>query len=199
MAPDAAPGLRGAIVWAVVAYVPEAPFRVWLGPDHPPAELPDARAYAEQVRHRGLDAEQTFLVPGKLRPIVLLQDRPRGVLREIVALRVVRLETLSDAQRASIRAQDEPSLLHLPVRPAKYGLSKEMAVDLNALVRIHASAMLPKAVGRLDDNEMRVVGERLVEHLDVDLEPLLARLVEERLEQLTDPDRSRRAAPRASM
>jgi hypothetical protein len=65
-----------------------------------------------------------------------------------------------------------------------------MAVDLNALVRVHASAMLPKAVGRLDDNEMRVVGQRLVEHLDIDLEPVLARLVEERLEQLTGPGRA---------
>jgi hypothetical protein len=34
---------------------------------------------------------------------------------------------------------------------------------------------------------MRHVGQRRVEHLDIDLEPLLARPVEERLEQLTDP------------
>lgn len=189
MTPDAALGLRGAIVWAIVAYVAQAPFRLWLGREHPPGELADARSYAEQVRQHGLDAEQTFLVEGKLRPVVLLQDRPRGVLREIVALRMVRLEALTDAQQASIRFQREPSLFHLPVRPAKYGLSREMAIDLNALVRVHASAMLPKAVGRLDDNEMRVVGQRLVEHLDIDLEPLLARLVEERLEQLTDPER----------
>lgn len=189
MAPDAAPGLRGAIVWAIVAYVPEAPFRVWLGAKHGPGEIADARSYADQVRKQGLDAEQTFLVEGKLRPVVLLQDRPRGVLREIVALRMVRLETLADDQQASIRGRREPSLLHLPVRPAKYGLSKEVAIDLNALVRVHASALLPRAVGRLDDNEMRLVGQRLVEHLDIDLEPLLARLVEERLEQLTDPGR----------
>jgi mRNA-degrading endonuclease toxin of MazEF toxin-antitoxin module len=185
MTPGAAPGLRGAIVWAIVAYVPEAPFRLWLGDQHSPGELADAPSYAEQVRRQGLDAEQTFLVKGKLRPVVLLQDRPRSVLREIVALRMVRLETLTEAQRASIREQREPSLFHLPVQPAKYGLSREMAIDLNALVRVHASAMLPRAVGRLDDNEMRVVGQRLVEHLDIDLEPLIARLVEERLEQLT--------------
>lgn len=192
MTPGAAPGLRGAIVWAIVAYVPQAPFRLWLGAEHRPGEHADARSYAEQVRQQGLDAEQTFLVGGKLRPVVLLQDRPRGVLREIVALRMVRLETLTAAQQASIREQREPSLLHLPVRPAKYGLGKEMAIDLNALVRVHASAMLPRAVGRLDDNELRVVGQRLVEHLDIDLEPLLARLVEERLEQLTDPERPTR-------
>lgn len=79
------------------------------------------------------------------------------------------------------------SLFHLPVRPAKYGLHCEMAVDLNALVRIAASAILPRPVGRLDDNEMRVIGERLVEHLDIDLEPVVAHQVEERLAQLTQP------------
>jgi mRNA-degrading endonuclease toxin of MazEF toxin-antitoxin module len=180
-------GLRGAIVWAIVAYVPETPFRVWLGNEQPTAEIRDAASYAYQVRRQGLDAEQTFLVPGKLRPVLLLQDRPRRVLREIVALRMVRLETLPTERKARIREQREPSLFHLPVKPAKYGLSKEMAVDLNALVRVHASAILPKAVGRLDDNEMRVIGERLIEHLDIDLEPLLARLVDERITKLLGP------------
>jgi mRNA-degrading endonuclease toxin of MazEF toxin-antitoxin module len=188
MTPAPAPGLRGAIVWAIVAYVPEAPFRLWLGTDHPPGQLADAHSYAQQVRRQGLDAEQTFLVKGKLRPVVLLQDRPRGVLREIVALRMVRLESMTEGQQASVRDHREPSLFHLALRPSKYGLSREMAIDINALVRVHASAMLPKAVGRLDDNEMRVIGQRLVEHLDIDLEPLLAQLVEERLEQLAHRD-----------
>jgi hypothetical protein len=180
------PGLRGAIVWAIVPYVPEAPFRLWLGDDQPVAELPDARSYAEQVREQGLDAEQSFVVQVKLRPVLLLQDRPRGVLKEIVALRMVRLEELPEEHQARIREQHEPSLFHLPVRE-RYGLSKEVAIDLNALVRVHGSAFLPKAVGRLDANEMRVVGQRLAEHLDIDLEPLIATRVEERLDALTRP------------
>ena len=188
MADQPAPGLRGSIVWAIVSYVPRAPFRLWLGEGHPMGKIVNAHAFAEQVRQQGLDAEQTFLVEGKLRPVLLLQDRPRRALREVVALRMVRLETLPETQRASIRRHREPSLFHLPAQPAKYGLSKEMAIDLNALVRVHASAILPRAVGRLDDTEMRVVGQRLIEHLDVDLEPLLARLVEERLETLTQPE-----------
>ena len=36
------------------------------------------------------------MVKGKLRPVLLLQDRPRGVLKEIVALRMVRLEELPE-------------------------------------------------------------------------------------------------------
>lgn len=190
MANSTVPGLRGAIVWALVGFVPEAPFRLWHGDRHPHSSLPNARTFANQARHQGLDAQQTFLVEGKLRPILLLQDRPRNVLREIVGLRMVRLERLSQEQQTAIREQREPSLFHLAVAQSRYGLSKEMAIDLNALVRVHASAVLPRAVGHLDDNEMRVIGQRLVQHLDVDLEPLLARLVEERLDQLTSPEGS---------
>ncbi len=184
---EATPGLRGAIVWALVGFVPEAPFRLWHGDEHPASAIGDAASFGRQVR-AGLEPQQTFLVDGKLRPVVLLQDRPRRVLREIVGLRMVRLETLREQAQAQVRQQREESLFHLPVRPQKYGLSKEMAVDLNALVRVHGTALLPRAVGRLDDNEMRVIGQRLVEHLDIDLEPLLAKLVEERLDILTRPE-----------
>ena len=164
--------------------MPQAPFRIWLGADQPLAEIPDAESYARQARHQGLPSEQTFLVEGKLRPVVLLQDRPRRALREIVALRMVRIEELALEQRESIRRLREPSLFHLPVDKDKYGLAKEMAIDLNALVRVHATAFLPRAVGRLDDNQLRVLGERLAEHLDIDLEPLIAARVEQRLDAL---------------
>jgi hypothetical protein len=179
------PGLRGAIVWAIVAYIPQAPARLWQGTGRPPATLPDALSYAQQVRERELSAQQTFLVEGQLRPMLLLQERPRGVLDEIVALSLVYLSKLSERQQARIREQREHSVFHLPLRPGKYGMNREMAVDLNALSRIHVSAMLPRPVGRLDDNEMRVINERLVEHLDIDFEPLLSRLVERRVERLT--------------
>jgi hypothetical protein len=85
------------------------------GADQPVAEIADARAYARQARHQGLDAEQTFLVGGKLRPVLLLQDRPRGVLPEIVGLRMVCIEELQPPQQESIRARREPSLFYLPV------------------------------------------------------------------------------------
>ncbi len=188
MASQAPRGLRGAIVWAITSYIPEAPFRLWLGDETATGTIASAEVFGQQVRKQGLDPEQVFLVKGKLRPVLLLQDRPRRVLREIVALRMVRLEKLSNTQRERIRRHEEPSLFHLPVAPKKYGLTKEVAIDVNALVRVHASAILPKAVGRLDDIELQVIGQRLAEHLDIDLEPLVTRLVEERLEALTRPD-----------
>lgn len=180
------PGLRGAIVWAIVPYVPEAPFRIWLGESQPVASISTAGTYAQQAKTGGLDAEQTFLVEGKLRPILLMQDRPLGLLPEIVGLRMVRLEALTAEQQQRIRDHKEPSLFHLKV-DKKYGLSKEMAIDLNALIRVHGTAIAGKPVGRLDDYELRSIGERLAEHLDIDLEPLVTAKVEERLEELTRP------------
>lgn len=172
-------GLRGAIVWAVTPYVPQAPFLLWAGAGAAVREIPTARALALAVRARELDPEQTYLVPGKLRPVVLLQDRPRRALPEFAALRLVRLEALRAAEQEAIRGGREPSLLYLAPNVAKYGLTRENAVDINALLRVHESAIVGRPVGRLDSEELRTIGERLVEHLDIDLVPLLDRRLRE--------------------
>ncbi len=65
---------------------------------------------------------------------------------------------------------DELALFHLPANKGKYGLKQENAVDLNSLVRVHASAMVTRAVGYLDETEIEVLGRRLASFLDVDLE-----------------------------
>ncbi len=160
--------------------------RRWRG-DGSSAETVDpislARDLCDLDQHRC-----TLLVDASLRPVVLLQDRPRGVLGDALALGIVSLAGLSPGQRESVREQREPSLFHLPARPSKYGLGEEMAVDINGLLRVGCEALLPRTVGRLDDNEMRVIGERLVDHLDIDLAPIVARQVEERLQQLTGPE-----------
>jgi mRNA-degrading endonuclease toxin of MazEF toxin-antitoxin module len=176
--------LRGAIVWAIAPYAPQAPFRIWGGEAQPVATLADATEFARLVSRRGLDAEQTFLAPGKLRPVVVLQERPRHALPEHVALRIVRLEELEPQRRQAIREQREPSLFYLRVQPARYGMTKEGAIDLNALIRIHESAIAGAPIGRLDANELRVIGERLAEHLDLDLEALIERKARELLERI---------------
>jgi hypothetical protein len=171
---------RGAVVWAAVLRVPDRGFRRWRH-ENGETETLDAVRLARDLYQAG-EASCTVLVEAALRPVVVLQDRPQGVLGDALALAVVPLGALSRAQRDSVRAQREPSLFHLPERPAKYGLNQETAIDLNGLLRLQCDALLPKLVGRLDDNEMRVIGERLVAHLDIDLEPIVTRLVEERLQ-----------------
>lgn len=177
---------RGAVAWATVTSVCRTPLRRWHR-DESTVEAIDPVGLARQLRHEKR-SDCTLLVEASLRPVVMLQDRPRGVLGDALALDVVPLAGLSSTQRKSVREQQEPSLFHLPVRSAKYGLDREAAIDLNGLLRVGCEALLPRAVGRLDDNEMRVIGERLVAHLDIDLEPVIARQVEERLQQLSGPE-----------
>lgn len=183
--------LRGAIVWAVAPYVPQAPFRIWGGPEQPVASIATAAELARQVLRRGLDAEQSFIVAAKLRPVVVLQERPRRALPEYAALRILRLEELSEARRESVRAHAEASLFYVPVDPRKYGMTKEGAVDLNSLLRIHESAIAGRPIGRLDAVELRNLGERLAEHLDIDLTAAIERKARGLLEEIAAA-RSRR-------
>ena len=183
--------LRGAIVWAVAPYVLQAPFRIWGGAEQPVATIATAAELSRQVLRRGLDAEQTFLVAGKLRPVVLLQERPRRALPEYAALRILRLEELSESRRESVRASAEPSLFYLTVAPSKYGMTKEGAIDLNSLLRIHESAIAGRPIGRLDAAELRLLGERLVDHLDIDLTAAIERKARDLLQEIAAA-RSRR-------
>jgi mRNA-degrading endonuclease toxin of MazEF toxin-antitoxin module len=176
--------LRGAIVWAISPFTPQAPVRLWGGRDQPVATVATTTELARLVSRRRLDPEQTFLAPAKLRPVVILQDRPRRALREYAALRVARLEQLDPDRVQAVRGGADKSLFYLPLRPSKYGMTKEGAIDLNSLVRIHETAIAGTAVGRLDEGELRVVGERLAEHLDIDLSRAVERRARELLEAI---------------
>ena len=148
------------------------------------ATVETATELARLVRRRGLDAEQTFLTTGKLRPLVILQERPRHALPEHVALRIIRLEELARSHQEAIRSEREPSLFYLRADKAKYGMTKEGAIDLNAVVRIHESAIAGRTIGRLDASELRVIGERLAEHLDLDLTLLIERKARDMFERI---------------
>lgn len=173
-------GLRGAIVWAIVPYVLECPVSVLTGRAGAVRAFETASGLARAARDGRLGAEQAYVLPGKLRPVVLLQDRPLGALPEFAALRLVRLETLEPAQQDRIRRQEARALFHLR-DPARHGLTGESFVDVTSLVRVHESAIVGRPVGRLEEGELREIGERLVEQLDIDLTGLLDRRLRELL------------------
>ena len=137
----------------------------------------------------------TFSVPAKLRPVVLLQDRPRSALPEYAALKLTRFTKLSAPEQQRVRDGDEPALFYLPVDKLKYGLAQENAVDLNSLVRVHRSAIVTRPVGYLDTNEVDVLGRRLAAFLDIDLEPAIRDGVIERWQKLVAAQQQRRGAP----
>ena len=65
--------LAGAVVWAVVPFVPEAPVRLYAGEAHAPMEVAEAAKLIAAAR-KGADSEFTFLVPGKARPVLIVSD-----------------------------------------------------------------------------------------------------------------------------
>ena len=175
--------VRGAVAWALVPTVTDHGLLVLRGTS---TQRVSTAALASEFCDRRGGGE--LVVGAILRPVVLLQDRPQGVLGDVLALVAVRMDALPPDDRERVREQEEPSLFHLPVRTAKYGLHQEVAVDLNALTRLSTSLLLPRTVGALDANEMRVIGERLVTHLDLDIEPIVAAQVEDRLTRLVGPE-----------
>ena len=163
-------GLAGAVVWAVVPFVPEAPFRLYGGQDHPPVDVPDVDKLIGAAR-RGSDSEFTFLVPGKARPVLVVSDRLDERLGELIALRLLRLGALTPKEREVVHSQGDPGLYHLDSK--RFDLPEENAVIVPALVRIHRTAINPQPVGRLEQDELRVVHERVANHYGFDLRQLV--------------------------
>jgi hypothetical protein len=183
--------MRGAIVWAFTTFQPEAPFEL-AGIDGRTRSYPTAQAVAQAIRANELAPAPTFGVEAKLRPVVLLQDRPLGVLPEYAALKLARFTKLSPPEQRRVRSGDEPALFHVPHNKAKYGLNQEHAIDLNSLVRVHRSALVTRPVGYLDRSEVDVVGRHLAAFLDIDLEPAIRSGVLDRLEKLAAAQNPRR-------
>jgi hypothetical protein len=166
-------GLRGTIVWAVSAFDVEEPFRVY---QHDGSERRLAgRDLAEEVLRRELAGDFELVVGAKLRPVLLLQDRPAGRLDDYAALRLTRLEKFAGAEQQAIREGREPTLFHLGHDEGKYGMDKEYAVDLGSLHRLHRTAIVGRPRGAVDVGEFRTICERLVRVSDLDLSNLIVR------------------------
>lgn len=164
------PGVQGGIVWALVLFENEAPFRVH-GAGSP---YPDVRRLASDVRGRVLPPEFTVEIGAKLRPVLLLQDRPQGRLPEYAALKLTRLEKLDEADHEAIRRQKVDRFFYVP-GPSTYGLRGEFAVDLLSLVRVHQQAIVRPPRAQVKTNEFRVICERLIDVLDLDIAGLVVR------------------------
>lgn len=177
-------GLRGAFVWAVVPYVPEAPFSIYRT-DAPPLTLPDAQPLFRAAKRS--ESEFSFLVRAKARPVLVLAERPDSRIDEYLALRLVRLSTLSEEARRRVIAHEDELLFH--VRGERVpGLADEVAVMIAAPVRAHVSAVdAGHVLGRLDVNELRVVHERFAKLHKLDL----LNLVRDEIVRLKDLARSR--------
>lgn len=179
-------GLAGAVVWAVVPYVPEAPFRLYAGEDHSPIVISDSAKLIASGQ-KGGDAELTFLVPGKARPVLILSDREDERLEELIALRLLQLDKLTEKEQEAVRAGEDLGLFLLD--PERFDLPGENAAIIAALVRVHRSAIDQRTVGQLSETDLREVHGRVATYYGLDLREL----VRDELKRLGDAQRRRRS------
>lgn len=169
--------LAGSVRWAVVPFTPRPPFRVYAGVDRSPYVVETTDQLVEAGR-RGGDPELTYLVPGKVRPVLVLAEPPDRLHREVAALRLLRLSTLDEDERQEVRRGDDELLVYLD--PSRFALPEENAIMISALVRVHADAIAtgPPA-GRLSVAELGDIGERIVRFYGIDVEALVERRIRE--------------------
>jgi hypothetical protein len=169
----------GEVYWAVVPYTPQAPFQIYVK-GKPPVQVPDAKTIVEGLR-KGGDAELRFVVEAKARPVLLLSDHLDPRTGDLFGLRLLRLDKLEDDEARQVREQREPGLFHLKGERFP-GLGEESAAMISAPIRVHQSAVdLGSPLGRLDQNEMRVLAERFVTYWQFDLHQLLVGKIRELL------------------
>ncbi|HWT94598.1 MAG TPA: hypothetical protein VN238_16500 [Solirubrobacteraceae bacterium] len=176
-------GHKGAIVWAVAAFDAEEPFRI-AQPDGSEVRFADARELAGAVAHRKMPGDFELIVGAKLRPVLLLQDRPLGRFQDFAALRLMRLERFAPDEQQRIRDGEEETLFYLGHDKRRYGLDKEHAVVLTSLQRIHRTAIATKPIGRLNEAELRTVAERVATVSELDLSNLVAHKAAEFVQRL---------------
>jgi hypothetical protein len=169
----------GEVYWAVVPYTPQAPFHIYVK-DKLPVEVGEAKTIVDGLR-KGGDAELRFVVEAKARPILLLSDHVDERTGDLFGLRLVRLASLDQEEAEHVREQRDPGLFHL--KGERFlGLEEESAAMISAPIRVHQSAVdFGSSLGRLDQNEMRVLSERFVTYWQFDLHQLLIGKIRELL------------------
>jgi hypothetical protein len=175
----------GEVYWAVVPSTPRAPFQVFVK-DKPPVEVPGAKAIVDGLRKNG-DAEFRFVVEAKARPFLLLSDRIDPQTGELFGLRLIRLSALHEVEAERVKGQHEPGLFHL--KPQRFPeLEEEWAAMISAPIRLHETAVdTSQPLGRLDQNELRVLSERFVSYWELDLHQLLIGKIRELLRKRESP------------
>ncbi len=178
-------GRQGSIVWAIAPFEVATPLAV-VQHDGSERRYDSGRELASAVRRRIEPPEFDLRVPAKIRPVVLLQDRPTARFRDYAALRLGRLEKLTADEQAAIREDRARGAIYLGHDRERYGLDKEYAIDLTSLHRVHSSAIVSAPSGRIDRSQLRRTCERLVEVSDLDLSSLILRRASELLVRLED-------------
>ena len=172
----------GHCYWAVAPFAPTPPFRLYQQGAEP-RDVASSEAFTEAAR-KGM-SEFVMLTPVKARPILVIT----GVLAEhdeLLALRLRRLEKLaSDSARETVRAGKDQGLFYLRSE-AFPGLPVENAAIVTSLLRLPVGALDRRtSLGALNENELRVLHERLARAHELRLDAMIV----ERARRLLDAAR----------
>ncbi len=160
---------------------PQSPFQVFVK-DKPPVEVGDAKTIVTGLKKES-NAGLRFVVEAKVSPVLLLSDHVDPRTGDLFGLRMVSLDKLDEDEAQRVRQQREPGLFHLK-RERFPDLEEEPAAMVSAPIRTHQNAVdLGSPLGRLDQNEMRVLAERFVTYWQFDLHQLLVGKIRELLKK----------------
>ncbi|HEX3392626.1 MAG TPA: hypothetical protein VHS55_08690 [Solirubrobacteraceae bacterium] len=136
-----------------------------------PKEVSSPGPFVDAVR-RGM-SEFVVLTPVKARPVLVITEvLPEH--EEVLALRLRRLEKLSsDTVRQLVRDGGDPGLFSL--RPDRFpGLPVENAAIVTSLLRLPVETLdRRESLGALDENELRVLHERVARAHGLKLDMLI--------------------------
>lgn len=167
----------GHCYWAIAPFSPSPPFSIYQE-GAPPRQVPEAAPFTEAAR-KGM-SEFRLLTPVKVRPVLVITP----VLAEhdeVLALRLRRLEKIaSESARELVRQGKDEVLFHLI--PERFpGLAVENAAIVTSVLRLPLGALdRRQSLGSLQEDELRVVHERLARVHRLRLE----RLIGERAQEL---------------
>jgi len=161
---------------AVAPFAPEPPYRLYAGPNEP-FSVPDTPSLVR------VGKEVTALVTVKPRPILVITE-PSFRYGEVLALRLWPFSKLTAEERREVREGETEDLFHL--RPDSFkGLEEESAARISSSLRLPLSSVdLSEPLGAINENELRVIHERLVRIHDLDLRNLILGKARDLLEDL---------------
>ena len=174
---------QGRCYWAVVPFSPAQPFRIYAGTERAPLAV-TTTAIVNAAR-KG-DPQFDAIVPVKARPVLVLTEL-LAPFDEVLALRLRTFDKLSAAEQQRVREHQEDALFHL--EPAAFaGLPQENAAIVSALVRVPVGAIATeRELGTLNENELRVVHERVARAHGLRLDMLALEQAQQLIKRLQEP------------
>jgi len=174
----------GRCYWAVAPFSPKPPFRLYARGGEP-REVNGPEPIVDAAR-QGM-SEFVVLTTVKARPVLVISS-VLPEFDEVLALRLHRLEKVGDPEdQERIRQGQDPALFWLSPQ-AFDGLPVENAAIVSSMLRLPMGSIdRRRELGALNENELRVLHERLARAYRLRLDMLVLEQAQRLLERARQP------------